>query len=233
MNYLIAATADGVFFQTAPRRHKQAYVDRVDVDLVRVVYLDPSRISRVVAAIENATFEFAASAYPELRYGDLLTDFWQQYRREVEVALHRMDLDQHLATIEQGLNSDNETGWRAGVLACRSLLEDLAAHLWRDARPTYDALPGDGPGEHLSVTADKYVNRISAYLHQREVTGQGGRFIRDEADRLSSSLRALVGYQSTAHSPITKLDARSIALGTYFLIGELTSKTDLEPVEEY
>jgi len=77
-------------------------------------------------------FQFASQAYSVSRYGDLLTDFWQQYRSEVEAALHRMGLDQHLATIEQGLNSDNETGWRAGILACRSLLEDLAAHLWKD-----------------------------------------------------------------------------------------------------
>jgi hypothetical protein len=178
-------------------------------------------------------FQFASQAYSVSRYGDLLTDFWQQYRSEVEAALHRMGLDQHLATIEQGLNSDNETGWRAGVLACRSLLEDLAAHLWKDTRPTYNALPGDGPDGRLAVTADRYVNHLSAYLHLREETSPGGRFIRDEANRLSSSLRALVGYQGTAHSPITKLDARSIALGTYFLIGELTSKTDLEPVEAY
>ena len=60
-----------------------------------------------------------------------------------------------------------------------------------------------------------------------------GRTLRDEAERLWGSIGTLMEYQSKAHSPINREQARSIALGTYFILGELTIKTDLQPVKKY
>ena len=204
-----------------------------DIELRRAKELHKKTFNALIVAIEDMAFDFASAAYRTLRYGDALTDLWLQYRREVETALQSLGLDQHLEAIAAGLQSDNEASWRAAVFACRNLLSDLGGHLWRDPREVYTNLPGDGQDGKLAVTPDRFVNRIAAYLHQSVVRGKGGKFIRDEAERLSNSVRSLVAYQGEAHSPIKKTDARSVALGTYFLIGELVAKTDMEPVESY
>ena len=85
----------------------------------------------------------------------------------------------------------------------------------------------------MDVTPNKYANRLAAYLHQKGITGTRGRYVRDEVERIAASIRSLVSFQAEAHDPIELVDARSAALGTYFLLGELALKTDLEPITKY
>jgi hypothetical protein len=94
-------------------------------------------------------------------------------------------------------------------------------------------LPGKGADRKLAVTKQEFANRISAYLHQRGLTKSSGHFIRNESERLSTSIRSLIEYQSKAHSPISRDDAVSIVLATYFLVGEILLKTDMQPIEKY
>jgi len=122
------------------------------------------------------TFDFASRSYTVLRYGNVLTDIWHDYRVAVDAALARMQLHKHLDAIQEGVRSDNPELQHAPGFACRNLLTDLAAYLWRDPRTTYDLLPGgQAKGEKLVVTADKFANRLRAYLHQKGLhTTAGG-----------------------------------------------------------
>ena len=83
------------------------------------------------------------------------------------------------------------------------------------------------------MSRGKSLNRLAAYLHQKGLGGTAGQFMRSEIDRLDSSLRRLRAWQSAGHEPVTLEDARSVALSTYQLIGELASRTDFRPVQEY
>lgn len=94
-------------------------------------------------------------------------------------------------------------------------------------------MPGKGDDKKLSVTKKEFSNRISAYLHQKGFSKSSGKFLREECDRLTISIKSLIELQNRAHSKIGKEEAESIALATYLLIGEILIKTDLLPVERY
>jgi hypothetical protein len=186
-----------------------------------------------ISAVKRITFDFISQSYAQLKFGNVIESIWADRRAKIDTMLQPLGFSNHLTEIEKGLNSTNPESWRSAVYECRSLLSDLASFLWRDPRPTYEHLPGKGANGKLSVTQNDFANRISAYLHQRGLTKSSGQFIRNESERLSTSIRSLIEFQSKAHSPIAKDDAVSIALATYFLIGEILLKTDIQPVEEY
>lgn len=201
------------------------------LEVVRV--FEAAEFARVVAEIEHRTFDFASRVYRVLRYGNALADIWADYRRHVEAALKGLGLTDHLEAIEGGIRADNPQAWRNAVFGCRNLLTDVANHLWQDERETYEHLPGDDRGGKLKVTPDRFVNRLAAYLHQKGVTAARGKFVRDELARVAASIRSLVALQSEAHAPITREDARSVVLATYFILGELATKTDMVPIAAY
>lgn len=201
--------------------------------LRRVRSFSPDQIAFSLNKIEKEVFDWASRTYAQLKYGNKVTDIWDSYREVVDEALQKIDLSDHLSIIQKSIGEDNPEAWRSSVLECRNLLSDLANYLWLDERDTYDLLEGSGPNEKLDVRHGKYSNRLSAYLHQKSITGKEGKFIRDELKRLSISIRSLISLESTAHEPIDYNRSLTIILATYFVIGEISIKTDLEPITEY
>jgi len=117
--------------------------------------------------------------------------------------------------------------------SCRDILHDLAAYLWCDQRETYEYLPGQGKGGKLRVTESDYVNRLGAYLHQKSVVGKTGAYLRAEMERIYQSISTLNELDSRAHSEVTLVDVRTAAIGTYTILGEIVTRTDVKPVTEY
>lgn len=94
-------------------------------------------------------------------------------------------------------------------------------------------MKGKGEGGKLNVTQGNFVNRLCAYLHQKGLHGTAAGFVRSEIERLAASLRSIVELQGKAHSPVGRDDARTVALATYFLLGEFVLKTDMQPIDRY
>jgi hypothetical protein len=173
-----------------------------------------------------------AAAVRVLKYGNALSDVWQEYRTSVDVALAHLNLTKHWQAIEAALRSDNPESWRNAVFGCRNLLTDLAQILWQDARPTYEHLKNP-QGQDLDVRADKFANRLAAYAHQKGLTGTRGKYMRDEVERVAASLRSVIAFQGEAHQSISCDDGRAVALGTHYLVAQLVMRTDMNPALEY
>jgi AbiTii-like protein len=186
-----------------------------------------------LAQFEAQVFHFASKSYVQLKYGNLITDIWSGYRSVVDAQLTQLQFSNHLQAIQSGFQTNNPEAWRASVFACRSLFTDLANYLWQNPRPRYEYLPGRTDDGKLDVTQGNTKNRIAAYLHQKGLSGTEGRHLRNEAERLVASIDSIVSFQSAAHDPINLQNAKSIAISTYILVGEIVFRTDLVPVKEY
>lgn len=233
IDWLLAASQSGYNEPTGETRRDWSGGRNRWIQLERVRIFDAGHFAFALRDIEQMTFAFASRSYTFLRYGNVLTDFWTEYRTQVDATLQRLNLTAHLDAIQSGLQSDNPESWRAAVLGCRNLLNDVANYLWRDKRKAYEHLAGDRGGK-LDVVQGKFANRLGAYLHQKGLRGTRGKFLRDDVERLAISIRSLIALQSEAkEQPPTKEDTRSVALGTYFILGELAIKTDMEPIQEY
>ncbi len=187
----------------------------------------------VITKIENQAFASASNAYAILSYGDALRDVWQAYRAKVEEQLVPLGFGKHLDTIRNGLSSQNPQDWRAAMWSCRDMFHDLATYLWQDKRDTYDYLPGRGNTGKLQVTSNDYVNRLGAYLHQKAIAGTIGTYLRVEIERIYESINRLNALASEAHNEVSIFDARTTAIGTYTILGELAARTDMKPVTKY
>ena len=233
IDWILTASKSGYAELTGETKRAFSEADRKEMDWERVRIFQPSAFLPCLNHIERATFDFASNAYVALRYGNAIADIWSTYRVEVDAAIGAIGLADHLTSIQSGLQSENPASWRLAVFGCRNLLKDVADYLWKDTRPTYAHLLGQGVGGKLEVTSEKFGNRLSAYIHQKSLAGTRGKFFRAEAGRLADSLTSLISLQSEAHDPIELRDARSISIATYCLLGELVTRTDMVPVREY
>jgi hypothetical protein len=203
------------------------------ITLQRTRIFTSQAISFALSTIEKIAFDFISRTYVQLKYSNAISTVWAEYQSQVDNAISNLGFSCHLSAIESNLLSSNPESWRIAAFECRNLLTDLANYLWRDTRARYDYLPGKTESGKLDVTQQSFGNRLSAYIHQKGIFGTKGKYMRDEACRLSESLHSLISYQSEAHEPLNHQNARSVAIATYILIGELATRTDLVPVYTY
>jgi hypothetical protein len=202
------------------------------IKLKRIRIFSSANFSDCVSSIKRIIYDFASKTYIQLKYGNAIQDIFNYYRKSFEPKLTDLGFGNHLVEIQKGLLSENPEAWRSAAYECRSLFVDVANYLWRDPRKNYEYLQGMD-GEDMKVTQQQPANRIKAYLHQKGLSGTPGKFIREEIDRLSTSIRTLFSYQSKAHGSIAREDVLSIAIFTYIILGELALRTDMEPIEQY
>ena len=226
---IFAASQKGYARRTGETREG---FDSQEVHLIRVERYDSARFAAIQQELERLTFKFIADSYKTIVFGEASTGLWDRLRSKVETKLMEMGLAGHLDAITPGLETDNAEVRRSAAFACRTLIDDLASYLWQDSRPEYEHLPGQD-GRRLSVTADKSLNRLGAYLHQKGTTGTPGSFVRAEIDRLHTSFSKLYNMQSMSHNEMSEEDMASVGFATFALIGELVNRTDMEPISEY
>jgi hypothetical protein len=203
------------------------------VGLQRVHIYPAYEFSRIISTLEHKIFVFCSDSYAYLKYGSAISDSWIDYQVEVDKALHDIGIGDHIKVIQNGLQSANPEAWRAATLECRSVLNDVADYLWKDQRPRYEYLPNHDGTAKMDVSAGRYSNRLAAYIHQKGLSGTRGKFLREEVERLAASISALISLASEAHQPIGRMDARTTAISTYFVLGELALRTDMVPIEQY
>ena len=233
MDWLLSAAQSGYVESTGRQSSKYISFRHKNVETREAKVYDKSVFQTVLAHIENLLFNFASKSYAITRYGEALQEIWQGYRTKVDEHLMSIGFGGHLDTIRTGLNSNNPQDWRAVMWSCRDFLCDMAAYLWQDPRETYEYLQGKGKDGKLRVTQKEYVNRLGAYLHQKGTTGETGVYLRAEMERIYNSIQTLNELDNKAHGVITLDDARTAAIGTYIILGELATRTDMKPIIQY
>ena len=200
----------------------------------RARVVGPADITATLKRIEHVLLRRAISNRISLVYGSAVEDVWSRLRSQVEPHLVSMGLNDQLDTIERELRATTRAGCQAAMYGCRSLLTALADHLWRDERPTYSPLEGDGPGGGLAVTPDRTKNRLAAYLHQSIGGSSAEDYLRAEVERLWASVTRLIDLANKAHgTEVSQEDAELTVVGAYVLLGELGRRTGFVPVERY
>jgi hypothetical protein len=233
IDWILSAAQSGYVESTGKKSSKYISFQHENVETNEARIYDKSVFQTIVTNIENLVFRFVSDSYAVLCYSDVLQDIWQEYRTKTDEHLMPIGLSKHLDTIRNGLNSGNPQEWRNAMWSCRDILHDLAAYLWRDQRKTYEHLPGKGENDKLEVTDRHYVNRLGAYLHQKGIDKECRAYLSAEMERIYNSIKTLNELDSKAHGKITLHDARSAAIGTYIILGELVTRTDMQPITEY
>lgn len=233
IDWVLSAAQSGYVESTGKKSSKYISFRHKSVETSEAKIYDKHVFQTIVTNIGNLVFKFVSESYAMLCYGDALQDIWQGYHIKIDEHLIPIGLSKHLDAIRNGLNSANPQEWRNAMWSCRDILHDLAAYLWRDQRKTYEHLPGKGENNKLEVTDSHYVNRLGAYLHQKGIDKETRAYLSAEMERIYNSIKTLNELDSKAHGKITLHDARTAAIGTYIILGELVTRTDMKPITEY
>jgi len=233
VDWILMVAQVGYIESTGNKSSKYLRTLQEQVEVDEVCVYDKQVFQTMLTHIENKVFDFASKSYVVLRYSDALGDVWRGYQTRVDESLLSTRLKEQLDTVRTGLSSDNPQSWRDAVWSCRDIIHDLATYLWQDPRDEYEHLPGKGQGGKLSVTENNYVNRLGAYLHQKQVAGETRAYLHAEMERIYHSIQTLNKLANKAHSGISLSDARTVAIGTYMILGELVTRTDMKPVTRY
>lgn len=233
IDWILSAAQSGYTESTGKKSSEYISFQHKHIETTEVKNYDEHVFQTIVTNIENLVFRFVSEAYAVLCYTDVLQDIWQGYRTKIDEQLLPIGLSKHLDAIQNGLNSTNSQEWRNAIWSCRDILHDLAAYLWCDPRQTYEHLPGQGKKNKLEVTDSNYVNRLHAYLHQKGIDKKYRDYLSAEVERIYNSIKTLNALANKAHGKITPHDARTIAIGTYIILGELVTHTDMKPITEY
>ncbi len=83
-----------------------------------------------------------------------------------------------------------------------------------------------GTNDNMQVDASHYLNRLTAYLHCKGVTGHTRILIEAELDRLLAVLHAVNDLDSKAHDAddVDLEDARLAVIATYTLLGQFVRR---------
>lgn len=201
-----------------------------------IEYYSPWAFQGYLATIKQTAYDWAVRWRIYLRYESRITDVWQRYRSSVDAKIEELKLTDHLQSIDQNLASNNMQDWRNVLYGCRSVLQDVANHLWRDERDEYPPITvkgDDGKKHPMRVTQSDYINRIQAYLHQKTTKGSQTALFESEAEYLGALFFRLNRAASHAHAGATRELAESVAIYTYVLLAELIRQTDMQPIEHY
>jgi len=233
IDWILSAAQSGYIQGTGKKSSRYLSFQKTSIETAEVNDYSADVFQTILTELDNLVFNFVSNSYVILRYGDTLQDVWQAYRTKVEEQMATIGFATKLDTIRNGLNSSNPQDWRAAMWSCRDIFHDLAAYLWRDQRDTYEYLPGKGADGKLRVTESDYLNRLGAYLHQKSIVGEMGAYLRAEMERIYHSIDTLIDLTSKAHSEVPLFTVRTAAIGTYTLLGEIVTRTDMQPVMEY
>jgi hypothetical protein len=233
INWIVSAANNGYLEKTSEVKVISPYSGNIQYPFRKTCHYPNYEFNNILQKIEEISFNWISKTYVNLKYSSQIKTLWERYQVIVEGVLNKINLSNHLKIINDAIIDENPEKWRVAVLGTRNLLHDLAEYLWQDPRPTYSRLQGSGISGELEVTSDKYVNRLCAYLHQKEIIGKQGKFLRGELDKLGNSISNLNSVEGNAHDTISRELFETVVLFSYFLIGELAIKTDFEPIINY
>lgn len=227
----------GFSWETSHIQEANVLLLRRTVTFREKVTFHPSAVRDVLNRIEQHCYDFSIQAERQLRFGDLTTDLFAEYRARVERLLAKLQVSERLDAIETNLRTGTPESCKLAVHGCRNLLISLSAKLWQveglNRHPTL--LTHDG--KPLQLDAGQVKARLRAYLHERNVqltSERGGpSLIAGQLERLADVFDQLYNASSEhAKHEATLEEAKAATLQTYFLIGEIARLTGLDPITD-
>jgi len=191
-------------------------------------------VETILDHIEQYCFDFAIATERRLRFTDLATDVFAEYRTLVEVHLNRLGIDENLKAIETNVRLGTAESSKLAILGCRNILLALSDRLWQvpgvqvhPALQTYDGKP-------LQLDEGQVKARLRAYLHERGLvlaTKRGPTLIAGQLERNADAAAELYNLTSEqGKNEALVEDAKAAVLHTYFLVGEMARLTGFVPV---
>ncbi|MEO7512473.1 MAG: hypothetical protein ABIZ91_12005 [Gemmatimonadaceae bacterium] len=173
-----------------------------------------TNLSSIRSKVIGAVHEFAVSHYHRLAFGALAENIFGSYRTSVDAGLASMapDVVQKIPSLYARLAEGDAEAVSQAMNTLRRMIKATADNL----QPASD-VPLQIGGQSYEIGTDKVLNRLAAYVAARTDS-------KSRRDRLRRSLQDIWDRASAStHGDISTIEARSLFLQSYLLLGEILS----------
>lgn len=178
----------------------------------------------ILTKIRNRIYDYVLSINLQLKFENITESIFQKTKEIVDKKLAQIcpeAMKKFLAAYDR-LKSENPEEWSQAMSSCRNVLKEFADYVFPARKENYER----NNGEVISVTEDKYKNRLLAFIDARAKGGKN-EFISSRISDLEKRIHSLNDLLSKGtHEGLGQIDVNICVLDTYLLIGSLIGMVD-------
>ncbi|HBS44087.1 MAG TPA: hypothetical protein DEA91_05755 [Paenibacillus sp.] len=170
------------------------------------------QLSGIRSRVLGLLHKFVSDIYYTKVFDSMSESIFDQYKNEVDslIAEHCGSVLEQIPSVVDRLSENNLEAVSQALMTCRRIIDSFADSIFA---PTDETL--EIGGNILSLKADKYQNRINAFIHLNCESAS-------QKKKLRQNLSNLYERVSTGvHSEVNEKEARALFLNTYLLLGEV------------
>jgi hypothetical protein len=155
---------------------------------------------------------FVSNIYYEKELEHLAESIFENYKNEVDTLISELcsDVLQQIPSVVNRLSEGDQESISQALTTVRRIIDSFADTIF----PPTDEIVEIG-GNQISLGANRHLNRLNAYVHQRVES-------KSRKDKIRQNLANLYGRVSTGvHADVSVEEAQSLFLNCYLLLGEI------------
>ena len=171
-----------------------------------------NKLNGIKSRVMSILHDFATNVYYERTFDNLAESIFDEYKTKVDllIAENSGDVLQQIPAVIARLSDNEKESISQALTTCRRIIESFANHVFPPSNEIY--IIGENS---LSLKADKTLNRLNAYIHQRTASESRRRKLRQNLQNVFERVSAGV------HSDVDAHEARSLFFAVYLLLGEI------------
>jgi hypothetical protein len=185
----------------------------------------------LITKVRNNVYDYVLNINLQLKFENITESIFQTTKERIDKELTKIcpeSMKKFVAAYER-LKSANPEEWSQALSSCRNILKDFADYIFPATNTPYVCRDG----KKISVTDDKYKNRLLAFIDQKYTSNKRKLLMARTAD-LESRIHALndiLSQGTHGDDGLDSIDVNICVIDTYLLIGSLMSTIDLQPLE--
>lgn len=179
----------------------------------------------LLSKVRNSVYNHVLNINLQLKFESITESIFQSTKELVDKKLAIIcpeAMKKFLAAYDR-LKSSNPEEWSQALSSCRNILKEFADYVY----PAQNDVANMADGTTLIVTADKYKNRLLAFI-DKNASGHKRRLLIARSADLASRVHCLNDMLSQGtHEGLEITDVNICVIDTYLLIGSLISIVQL------
>jgi hypothetical protein len=170
------------------------------------------RYNGVRTRVLSILHTFVSNIYYEKELEHLAESIFENYKNEVDTLISELcsDVLQQIPSVVNRLSEGDQESISQALTTVRRIIDSFADTIF----PPTDEIVEIG-GNQISLGANRHLNRLNAYVHQRVES-------KSRKDKIRQNLANLYGRVSTGvHADVSVEEAQSLFLNCYLLLGEI------------
>jgi hypothetical protein len=177
--------------------------------------------------VDNGVYKGTSEILSKLKFQKMESDIFEETRNLVDKRLSYLcpDAFEKLTEIyEDAIESKSKLDTQQVALGCRAVLNDFADAV---SPPSNEKIKGDDGKVH-SLTEDKSMNRIRAYIQKNAGSDTNQEFMKSHLEYLFSFLENVNKLANKGtHKGIPKEQANRCVIYTYLALGDVINLCDV------